>query len=134
MNRKINKLVVHCSDSDIESHDNLETIKTWHLERGFQDIGYHAFIDKSGKIHEARPEDKPGAHVKGHNKDTLGVCLSGRKEFTEAQFKSLEKWCLENCAQYDLDKKDIVAHNDLDRGKTCPNFDLHKLLSSWEWH
>jgi N-acetylmuramoyl-L-alanine amidase len=134
MQRKINLIVVHCSDSDNPNHDNPETIKKWHLERGFKNIGYHAFIDKSGKIHTGRPEDVPGAHVKGKNSNTLGVCLSGKNEFTNSQFLSLEKWCLENCSQYDLEKSQIVGHRDLDKNKTCPNFEVKDVTDSWEWN
>lgn len=134
--RKVNLIVVHCSDSDIPTHDNPETIRQWHLARGFKNIGYHAFIDKAGKIHECRAEDSPGAHVKNHNKFSIGVCLSGRakEKFTSVQFEALEKWCKENCEQYGLEKKDIVGHTDLDKNKSCPNFDLHALLASWGWH
>lgn len=134
--RKVNLIVVHCSDSDVPAHDNPETIREWHLARGFKNIGYHAFIDKTGIIHPCRPEDLPGAHVKNHNSNSLGVCLSGRdpEKFTQAQFNALESWCRENCKEYGLEKSDIVAHNDLDPNKTCPNFDLHALIATWGWH
>lgn len=134
MSRKIHWVIVHCSDSDIPAHDNVETIREWHHERGFSDIGYHYFIDKSGAVYPGRSEDAIGAHVKGHNSGSLGICLSGRREFTADQFGALELLCLDITQRHELDKKDILGHCDLDGGKTCPNFDLHKLVSSWEWH
>lgn len=133
--RIIDWVIVHCSDSDRPEHDNIETVKKWHIdERGFKDIGYHYFIDKKGVVHKGREEDKVGAHCKGHNSNSLGVCLSGRKEFTESQFKALEVLLIDICSRHDLEKKDILAHCDLDANKTCPNFDLHSWLSSREWH
>lgn len=142
--RKINLIVVHCSDSDIKAHDNIETVRSWHTERGFigpdgvegthDDIGYHYFITKNGDVHTGRPEDSVGAHVAGHNSRSIGVCLSGRKLFTDDQFRSLEKLLKELCKKYSLAKTDILEHNDLDKGKTCPNFDLHSKLASWDWH
>ena len=159
MSRKIHWVVIHCSDSDIKAHDNIETIRGWHVnERNFSDIGYHYFIDKSGAVHSGRSEDTVGAHVKGHNSGSLGICLSGRgnteierklikaekdpkkKEKlikihpTREQETALELLCLDITQRHELDKKDILGHCDLDGGKTCPNFDLHKLVSSWEWH
>lgn len=143
MKRDINLIVVHCSDSDNPKHDNIATVRQWHTERGFigpdglkgthDDIGYHYFITKDGTVHTGRPEHRIGAHVGGFNKRSLGVCLSGRKQFTSDQFQALEKLLKDLCKKYDLEKKDIVEHNDLQPAKTCPNFDLHKLLSSWNW-
>lgn len=132
--RAINFIAVHCSDSDISYHDNIETIKDWHLKRGFNDVGYHAFIDKKGVIHQGRPDEVVGAHIKGYNKNSLAVCLSGRKSFTKDQFKSLELWCREKCLKYGLQKSDILSHCDLDVNKTCPNFNLQELVASWDWH
>jgi N-acetylmuramoyl-L-alanine amidase len=133
--RKINCIVVHCSDSDNKSHDNIETVRKWHVqERGWIDIGYHFFITKDGNVHTGRSEDVTGAHVAGHNRGSIGVCLSGRKLFTDAQFRSLEELLKRLCKKYGLEKKDILGHCDLQPAKTCPNFDLHAKLSSWNWH
>jgi N-acetylmuramoyl-L-alanine amidase len=133
--RKIHWIVVHCSDSDRKEHDSIEVIRKWHVdERGFSDVGYHFVITKDGTVHKGRPEDKVGAHVKNHNSSSIGICLTGKNDFTPSQFKSLEILLIDICGRHDLEKKDILGHCDLDGGKTCPNFDLHQLLSSWEWH
>lgn len=134
MSRKIHWVIIHCSDSDIASHDNPETIRSWHHERGFSDIGYHYFLDKKGVVHSGRPEDKIGAHVRGHNSGSIGICLSGRREFTREQFESLERLLIDICKRHKLNKQDILAHHELDPSKSCPNFDLHKWLSGLEWH
>jgi len=133
--RVIDLIVVHCSDSDIPAHDNIETVREWHVkERGWRDIGYHYFISKDGILHPGRAEETAGAHVSGHNSRSIGICLSGRTGFTREQFESLEKLLKDICNRYALEKKDILAHNDLDPMKSCPNFDLHKLIASWDWH
>lgn len=134
MKRKINFIVIHCSDSDHGHHDNIETINQWHLARGFNKIGYHYFIDKTGNVFKGRNEEDVGAHVKGFNSNSIGICLSGKNIFTPEQFHSLEILLIDLCGRFDLEKKDILSHCDLDKKKTCPNFDLKKLVSSWEWH
>jgi N-acetylmuramoyl-L-alanine amidase len=135
MSRKIHWVVVHCSDSDIPEHDNIQTIRKWHVdERGWKDIGYHYFIDKRGDVYPGRSEDTTGAHVRGHNSGSLGICLSGRELFTSDQFHSLEKLLKDICERHNLEKKDILGHCDLDAGKSCPNFDIHSLVSSFNWH
>lgn len=132
--RKLNCLIIHCSDSDVPAHDNIETIREWHLARGFKDVGYHHFVDKSGRVHPGRSEDIAGAHCEGHNAKSIGICLSGRHDFTEEQFEALEKLCLGLCRKYGLEKSDIVAHHSFNPNKTCPNFDVLEKTSKWGWH
>lgn len=135
--REIDCILIHASDSDIEAHDNIETIRKWHVEeRGFSDVGYHAFINKKGELFQGRPDSQVGAHCSGHNKTSLGVCLSGKdpKKFTPEQFKTLEIYLIEKCSEYGLEKTDIYGHKHFDKhGKTCPNFDVEKWLSGLEW-
>lgn len=129
INRKIKLLIVHCSDSDILSHDNVEVIRSWHLARGFNDIGYHYIITKDGVIHQGRNPELQGAHTKGYNKDSIGICLTGRHKFSDKQFASLRALCEDLCSAHDLERFDILHHRDLDNKKTCPNFDLFDVLS-----
>lgn len=132
--RHINLIVLHCSDSDNPNHDNIETIRKWHTERGFtgpdgvegteDDVGYHFIITKDGKIHEGRPLSEVGAHVKGHNANSVGICLTGKTPsmFTRSQFRSLRKLLDRLFHDLGLDWKQVKLHNELDSGKTCPNF------------
>lgn len=134
--RQIHKIVVHCSDSDRPSHDNIETIRAWHKERGWDDIGYHYVITQNGGLFVGRKEWEIGAHVKGHNADSLGICLTGGPKTiaSDAQRKALDILLQKLCRQYNLTKLDIIAHRDLDPGKLCPIFDLHAFLAGLPWH
>jgi N-acetyl-anhydromuramyl-L-alanine amidase AmpD len=128
--RKINLLVVHCSASDIKAHDNIETLRNWHVkERGWTDIGYHYVITKDGSIHKGRKDEVIGAHVKGYNSNAIGICLTGDKVFSEAQFLSLEILLAGLVRKHGLERKDVIAHHDLEKGKTCPNFDVHEFVA-----
>ena len=133
MTRAIHWIIIHQSASNNPAHDNIETIRKWHLDRNFSDIGYHFFINKAGEVFKGRDEDKIGAHVKGHNKSSLGICLSGEGEKTPEQLKALEILLIDICSRHNLEKKDILAHNDLSP-TLCPGFDLHKWLSGLLWH
>lgn len=142
--RKIDLLVIHCTDSQHKHHDNIETVRKWHTERGFtgpdgilgseDDIGYHFLITSEGNTYKGRPESKIGAHAAGFNSNSIGICLTGKTKFTEEQFKSLETLCKKLCAKYNLTKMDIVGHRDLSKSKTCPNFNVQELVSKWGWH
>ena len=120
--RKIKHLVVHCSDTPNEREDTAEDIHRWHLERGWSGIGYPAVIRRDGMLEYGRPPYWEGAHVRGHNEESLGICLIGRDEFTEAQMLTLEGWL--RLKQYQYPGAEAKGHGDLDSGKTCPNFDV----------
>lgn len=120
--RIINKIIVHCSDSDVATHDNIKTVDHWHREKGWSGVGYHYFIRKSGLIEYGRTLQERGAHCRGHNADSVGICLSGQLEFTFKQYLSLCK--LIEALQVTLGKLDVYPHNHFNRSKSCPNFDL----------
>jgi len=92
---------------------------------GWHGIGYHRLIQRSGLIEHGRPDYWIGAHVYGHNEETLGVCLIGRTEFTDEQFDSLEHILRQWLAQFP--NAEIIGHRDFDyTDKTCPNFDAKR--------
>ena len=60
-----------------------------HLRRGWFDIGYHYVIRRDGSLENGRPMDRPGAHARGFNHLSLGVCLVGQGDFTDKQYATL---------------------------------------------
>ena len=96
-----------------------------HLGFGWDGIGYHKIVKRSGEVENGRPEYWIGAHVKGKNDISLGVCLIGRNNFTKNQFISLERVLKKWKKEYPNAK--IVGHRDVgNTQKTCPNFDVIK--------
>ena len=93
--RTINKIILHCSDSDNVGHDNIDEIRRWHLLKNWLDIGYHFFITKSGELQYGRPLWMEGAHCKEYNKNSIGICLSGKEDFTFQPTRYSEKFKLE---------------------------------------
>ena len=81
--RKINKLIVHCSATPEHKEFDVEDITEWHVTgNGWSDCGYHYVITLGGEIQEARPERKIGAHCKGHNRNSIGICYIGGMDRT----------------------------------------------------
>ena len=120
---KIKLLVIHCSDTDDSKDLNALDIHRMHLKFGWNGIGYHKIISRSGRIENGRPEYWIGAHVKGKNDVSLGVCLIGKKNFTQNQYSSLEKVLKKWKIKYP--KAKILGHCDsTSTKKTCPNFDV----------
>lgn len=118
----IEYLVVHCSDTPDDRDIGAEEIHRWHRERGWDGIGYHDVIRRNGAIERGRPPYWQGAHVKGYNHRSVGVCLVGRDRFSEYQMSALRALIYEYLIQYPSIK--LVGHCDLDDSKTCPNFDV----------
>ena len=75
--RTIKELIVHCSATPEGKDYSVNTIRQWHLQRGFSDIGYHYVIYRDGSIHTGRDESIIGAHCTGHNANSIGVCYIG---------------------------------------------------------
>ena len=128
--RQINKIIVHCSATREGQDIPIETIKKWHIEgRGWSDIGYHFYIDINGKIQKGRDIAKIGAHCKGQNRNSIGLCYCGGVEAdgktpkdtrTDEQKDALLAVLRTLKAMYP--EAIIHSHNDY-ANKACPSFD-----------
>lgn len=129
--RKLTRVIIHCSATPPNMHIGAKEIKEWHLQRGFNDIGYHFVIQRSGKVEEGRPIKKPGAHAKGHNADSIGICLVGgvdNKGHPEDNFLHDQIIRLKYLLQRWPDLE-VLGHRDLPGvGKACPSFDVKEKL------
>jgi N-acetylmuramoyl-L-alanine amidase len=130
--RNINWVVIHQSASNNPAHDDISVIRKWHLDRQFSDVGYHYFIKKNGEVQKGRDESQKGAHVQGHNSDSIGLCLSGEGEKTPEQLRALEILLIDILGRHGLTKKDVLGHKDL-AATECPGFDLSAWLDSLPW-
>lgn len=124
--RKINELIIHCTATEYVIPVTVDDVRRWHIERGFDDIGYHYLIDRQGNIHVGRELSLPGAHCKGHNQHSVGICyVGGLKDGLPADTRSFpQKESLNNliaklCETYPITK--ISGHNQYSN-KSCPCF------------
>lgn len=131
--RRITLIIVHCSATREDRHLDFEACRAYHIRhRGFRDIGYHYYITRDGEIHNGRPLDKVGAHCKGHNRHSIGICYEGgldrkglpcdtrtlqQKAMLLALLRELRR-CFPNAL--------IVGHHDLNPQKSCPCFEAAK--------
>jgi N-acetylmuramoyl-L-alanine amidase len=130
--RDVDLLVVHCSATRESQDIGVEDIRRWHKQRGFLDVGYHYVIRRDGTRETGRPESVPGAHARGWNHRSIGICLAGgvmpngktpEDNFTVAQWDELKALLLELRTRYP--GADIVGHGDLPGvNKACPSFDV----------
>ncbi len=147
MVRRIDQIVVHCSATNPAWNIGVDEIRALHCTDpsvdipwdgrpvpgfGWSDVGYHWVIRRDGFIEEGRPPSRVGAHVKGYNTHSLGICLVGGvstphgspdANFTRAQYGALEVLLDE---QLWLHKNAIVyGHRDFPGvTKACPSFNV----------
>jgi len=123
--RKIEKVIIHCSDTPESMDVGADIIDRWHRDRGWDEIGYHFVIKRDGTVEPGRSFMKAGAHTKGENENSLGVCLiggrGGRFDYTVQQFESLK--LLTNSIKTIFGPVEIAGHNEYSE-KTCPNFNV----------
>lgn len=127
MDNNPKKVILHCSASpdSVDTEYSFDACKKDHLERGFNDIGYHYYITRDGEVHAGRPINVIGAHCKKQNKMSIGVCYEGTYFPTVAQIDAL-------CNLYRTIKStygitDWHGHREY-ANKECPGFDIELLI------
>lgn len=128
--RLINTAAVHCTATKEGLDYPVETIRSWHKQRGFADIGYHFVVHLDGTISIGRPISKISAHVSGHNTGSVGIVYVGgldrngkpKDTRTPAQKAAIRKLLKELVEKYGI--KVIKGHRDFPGvAKACPCFD-----------
>ena len=131
--RQIDKIIVHCSATREGENFDVAEIRKWHVEgRGWSDIGYHFYIDLYGEIHKGRDIAKIGAHCKGHNRNSIGICYCGGVEADGKTPKDTRLDCQKEALTAVLRTlkamyPNAVIHSHRDfANKACPSFDATK--------
>lgn len=96
--------------------------------------GYTYFIDNSGKLFQARKDDEEGAHTKGHNTGSIGICLRGNldeKHPTKQQLTTLRKLLQDKQKCYGIPKEEIYAHRELS-ATLCPGKNLMPFIDAYK--
>ena len=123
-------IIIHYSATE---NGNVEIFRRFHKEtNGWDDIGYHFVITNGkngadGEIQKGRALQKQGAHAKGRNHNSIGICLVGNNKFTEKQKKALVQLTAELCQKYQIkpSEKTIQSHHEKCPG---PGLDLPEII------
>ena len=132
--RAISLIVVHCSatreDKSFTEHD----LDVCHRRRGFNGVGYHFYIRKNGDIKSTRPLERIGAHARGFNSESIGICYEGG--LNESSRPADTRTYAQKCSLLDLLRQlktdypeaRIIGHYQLSVlvHKACPCFDARK--------
>lgn len=108
--------------------------KKWNFKSslGFY-IGYQYFINNNGKLFKGRSEEEEGAHKKGWNTKSVGICLRGNletREPTSQQLATLRDLLKDIQERHNIPNKEIYAHRELS-ATLCPGKHLMTFLDSY---
>ncbi|MBS9777172.1 MAG: N-acetylmuramoyl-L-alanine amidase [Gammaproteobacteria bacterium] len=157
----IHKIIIHCAATPngkrlgAAGASQAQVIDRWHGQRGFRrrdtnaaqhnphlkHIGYHFVIGVTGTVETGRAVGEQGAHVKGHNRHSIGICMIGTDKFTKAQWQSLYDLIKSLSKQYpdaslkghrdyspDLDGDGTIEPHEYT--KICPGFDVAEWIDN----
>lgn len=139
-------IFIHCSDSNF---GHAMMINDWHVQRKFKMIGYHRVIQNGypssswfkedikisyleGSIEIGRIIDSDnkleiwemGAHVKHFNKNSFGICMIGKNDFSNKVLNSTLAVVAYHMEQLNIQIEHVLGHYEKDTSKTCPNIDM----------
>ena len=129
--RKIDLIVIHCSATRADRTLTAFDLETLHRRRGFNGTGYHYYIRKDGTTLLTRPIERIGAHVKGFNASSIGICYEGGLDCRLLIHQLLEVFpgC-RVCGHRDL-SPDLNGDGEIEPEewiKACPCFEVNESL------
>ena len=136
--RDITHIVIHCSATIQGRHFDVHDIHGWHKAppRNWKGVGYHYILGVGGNIEIGRDIDFNGAHVKGKNVNTIGICLIGglgedgkpkENSFTKDQYLVLDDFIRKLMCMYP--KAKVLGHRDFGGvKKSCPCFEVSDFI------
>lgn len=136
---KVTELIVHCTATREGREVEKAELRRWHEACGMTDIGYHYLIHLDGHVDACRPVTKVGAHCRGHNAHSLGICYVGglaadgctpKDTRTPAQCEALAALLLALHRQYPA--ATVHGHNEF-AAKACPCFDVKTDATCHPW-
>ena len=134
--RPLDKIILHCSATREGQHITVETMRQWHLKRGWKDIGYHYVIYIDGSVHKGRPIEQVGAHTSGQNTGSIGICYVGGVEkdgkTPKDTLNELQETAMVNlikALREEYGDMTLHGHNEF-AAKACPSF---KVYEKFNW-
>ena len=127
--RKIDKIIIHCSATKEGVDFHVKDIDRWHKQKGYKCVGYHYVITLDGAIEKGRNEDEIGAHCKGYNANSIGICYIGGldKEGNAKDTRTVQQraalFLLLNQLKAKYPNATIHGHNEF-ANKACPSFNV----------
>lgn len=125
--RDIDEIIVHCTATKPSMNIGVKEVDKWHRQRGWNGCGYHAVIRRDGTVEYGRDYETQGAHVRGHNENTIGIAYAGgigenlEPEDNMTDEQEFSMLCLIEELRFQFGDLRVTGHNDYSY-KACPSF------------
>ena len=133
--RRIDYIIIHCSATREGQELPPEALDEMHRKRGFSGTGYHYYIRRNGTVLSPRHIACIGAHVKGRNNHSIGICYEGGLDAHghPADTRTPEQRTVLRLLVMQLRQRfpsaEVCGHCDFpDVHKACPCFDVKSEL------
>lgn len=132
--REIKLIVIHCSATRCNVPFTPAQLEQCHLKKGWKGIGYHFYITRDGAVYHTRPIYKVGAHARGFNLHSVGICYeggldeNGAPKDTRTTFQKMALLDLIKILREQYPGIQVKGHYQLsaDIHKACPCFDAER--------
>ena len=141
MRNKTDYVIIHCAATRPSMDIGFREIDKWHRAKSWLSCGYHFIIRRNGTIETGRKLMDPGAHAKGYNHRSIGICMVGgvteddisipENNFTDVQWTSLETLYNQLNLMPEIDGASWIGHNEVSP-KDCPSFNVQEWVQSIE--
>jgi hypothetical protein len=132
MNNPLSIILHHSLTKDFDTV-SWGAIRNYHKNTlGWSEIGYHFGIEKmrdQTEIVIGRMPNKMGAHIRGYNANSIGICFVGNFDIKKPPGESWVKGIqLVRYLMKMYNIKTVLGHTELNPHKTCPGryFDMDK--------
>jgi len=130
-------IMIHCAATKPSMDITAKDIDKWHRQKGWRKIGYHWVVCRDGTVEEGREISEVGAHCRGYNDKSIGICMVGgideegnpESNFTSEQWDALAKLVWQMKLPYP--DAEVVGHNEFS-SKACPSFNVREWWNATE--
>ena len=120
--------VVHCSATRCDRPYSVENLISTGVAK-YGQASYHWFVQRNGNIVPILPESVRGAHARGYNRCSIGICYEGgintrgKNDDTRTPQQKASLYELLKQLHRDYPKARIIGHRELPHvAKDCPCF------------
>ena len=121
-------IVVHCSATRCDRPYSVENLISTGVAK-YGQASYHWFVQRNGNIVPILPESVRGAHARGYNRCSIGICYEGgintrgKNDDTRTPQQKASLYELLKQLHRDYPKARIIGHRELPHvAKDCPCF------------
>lgn len=127
------EIIIHHTATPRQKKYDVDWCRRLHTGKGWQDIGYHLYVEFDGKVSLGRPLHKRGAHCRPRNTVSFGIAFVGglnkdgdaQNTITPTQMRSVAE-CIAELRRVTGKELPVYSHRNFS-ATFCPGFDASEV-------